>query len=167
MSCLEARVVSPQGSPATSPSAARIGKRSSSPWPTGLCIFASSRENLEDAGVRILAYCLMTNHIHMVAVPARADSLAVLFRRANGRYAQAMNIRRGRSGHLWQARFLSCPMAERHPGSACVMWNPILAGLGSQRDRRTTGIRAQLHICLGRGTFGRAGYGFLGALRRN
>jgi putative transposase len=47
------------------------------------------REHQADAGVRILAYCLMTNHIHFVAIPEREDSLAVLFGRANGRYAQA------------------------------------------------------------------------------
>ena len=49
-----------------------------------------------DAGVRILAYCLMTNHVHLVVVPERADSLAVLFRRVHGSYAQALNTRRGR-----------------------------------------------------------------------
>ena len=34
------------------------------------------RENLEEAGVRILAYCLMTNHVHFVLVPDRDDSLS-------------------------------------------------------------------------------------------
>ena len=89
------------------------------------------RQNLADTGVRILAYCLMTNHVHLVAVPDRADSLAVLFGRVNGRYAQAVNIRRGRSGHLWQARYYSCPMSERHFWIALryVEANPCRAGL--------------------------------------
>lgn len=46
------------------------------------------RENLSDAGVKVLAYCLMSNHVHFVVVPDREDSLAVLFARANGRYAR-------------------------------------------------------------------------------
>ena len=52
------------------------------------------RENIEQAGVQVLAYCLMTNHVHFVVVPEREDSLSVLFGRADGRYAQAVNIRK-------------------------------------------------------------------------
>jgi putative transposase len=38
---------------------------------------------LADAEVRILAFCLMTNHVHLVAVPERSDSLSVLLRRVH------------------------------------------------------------------------------------
>ncbi len=72
------------------------------------------RGELEDAGVRVLAYCLMTNHVHWVVVAGRADSLAVLFRRVHGRYAQYLNTRRHRSGHLWQQRYFSCPLSDSH-----------------------------------------------------
>jgi putative transposase len=34
-------------------------------------------EQLADAGCRVLAYCLMTNHVHLVVVAERPDSLAV------------------------------------------------------------------------------------------
>jgi putative transposase len=89
-------------------------------------------ENLAEAGARILAYCLMSNHVHFVVMPERDDSLAMLFARANGRYAQAVNIRRGRScGHLWQARFHSCAMSDSHFWVALryVEENPCRAGL--------------------------------------
>ena len=39
------------------------------------------RENLEDAHTRLLGWCVMTNHVHLVAMPAREDSLAILLRR--------------------------------------------------------------------------------------
>jgi len=39
------------------------------------------RQNLEDAGVGLLGWCLMTNHIHLIALPERGDSLSVLLRR--------------------------------------------------------------------------------------
>jgi len=42
------------------------------------------QENLSDAGVRILGYCLMSNHVHLVAVPAKEDSLSILLRRVHG-----------------------------------------------------------------------------------
>jgi len=72
------------------------------------------REQLAHAEVRVLAYCLMTNHVHLVVVAERADSLAVLFRRVHGRYSQYLNTRRRRSGHLWQQRYFSCPLAASH-----------------------------------------------------
>jgi putative transposase len=69
--------------------------------------------------------------VHFVVIPEREDSLALLFGRANGRYAQAINIRKGRSGHLWQARYHSCVMSESHfwIGLRYVEANPCRAGL--------------------------------------
>jgi putative transposase len=89
------------------------------------------RCNLADAGVRLLAYCLMTNHIHLVAVPEREDSLAVLLRRVHGRYAQYFNTRYGRAGHLWQNRFFACALGHTHLWSALayVELNPVRAGV--------------------------------------
>lgn len=94
------------------------------------------RESQLEAGVRVLAYCLMTNHVHFVVVPEREDSLAILFGRANGRYAQALNIRKGRSGHLWQARYRSCVMSESHLwlGIRYVEQNPCRAGIAKQPE---------------------------------
>ena len=104
------------------------------------------RENLDDAGVRVLAYCLMTNHIHFIVVPSREDSLAVLFGRANGRFAQASNIERGRCGHLWQARFHSCPMSQTHLwiGLRYVEENPPRRDRGFPADYRWSSAAAHL-----------------------
>ena len=38
----------------------------------------------------------MTNHLHLVAVPEREESLSILLRRVHGRYAQYYNARWGR-----------------------------------------------------------------------
>ena len=89
------------------------------------------KANSERAGVRILAYCLMPNHIHLVAVPEEEGSLAVALRRTHGRYAQYLNARKLRCGHLWQNRFYSCALDERHLWMALsyVERNPVRAGL--------------------------------------
>jgi putative transposase len=89
------------------------------------------RDQLQDAAVRVLAYCLMNTHVHLVVVPQRADSLAILFRRVHGRYAQYVNTRRRRSGHLWQQRYYSCPLSESHLWIALryVEQNPCRAGM--------------------------------------
>ena len=89
------------------------------------------RENLADAGVSLLAWCLMTNHVHLVAVPSRADSLSLLLRRVHGRYAQYYNARWGRTGHLWQNRFFACALGPSHLWTALayVERNPVRAGM--------------------------------------
>ena len=105
------------------------------------------RENMEQAGVQVLAYCLMTNHVHFVVVPEREDSLSVLFGRANGRYAQAVNIRKGRCGHLWQARYHSCAMSETHfwVGLRYVEMNPCRAAMvKSAQEYRWSSAKAHM-----------------------
>jgi putative transposase len=88
-------------------------------------------EQRREAGVRVLAWCQMTNHVHWLVVPEGEDSLAVLFRRVHGRYAQYLNARRGRTGHLWQNRYFSCAVARERDWMALryVEWNPVRAGI--------------------------------------
>lgn len=59
----------------------------------------------------VQAYCLMTNHVHLVATPRQAESLALAIGRTNWLYTQYINRVHGRSGHLWQNRFFSCAVA--------------------------------------------------------
>ena len=95
------------------------------------------REQARFTDVLVLAYCLMPNHIHLIAVPFDEDSLAVLLRRVHGRFAQYFNARRARCGHLWQNRFYSCPTGPAHlwPALRYVESNPVRAGLvKSQAD---------------------------------
>jgi putative transposase len=94
-------------------------------------------EYSRQSGVGILAYCLMPNHIHLIAVPEEEDSLSICLRRTHGRYAQYHNARRVRSGHLWQNRFYSCAMEECHLWNAIryVELNPVRAGLAESPER--------------------------------
>jgi putative transposase len=105
------------------------------------------QENLEDAAVRVLAWTLMTNHVHWVLVPEREDSLEVLIRRVAGRYAQYLNARKGRTGHLWERRFFSCPVDPRREDLVIryVEWNPVRAGMVEEpEDHRWSSARAHL-----------------------
>jgi REP-associated tyrosine transposase len=81
--------------------------------------------------LRVLAYCLMTNHVHIVAIPETERSMANTFRHAHGRFSQYWNTARQRSGHLWQNRYYSCPVEESAAGRviAYVENNPVRAGM--------------------------------------
>jgi len=61
-------------------------------------------------GLIIDGFCLMTNHLHIIATPRKEDSLAKTMGRTNLLYAKYINYMHGRGGHLWQNRFFSCPM---------------------------------------------------------
>ena len=82
-------------------------------------------------GTRIWAYCLMTNHVHFIAVPETGDGLARTFSQVHRRNALDANRRRGRLGHLWQERFYSCALDDAHLYAAVryVERNPVRAGL--------------------------------------
>ena len=81
--------------------------------------------------VEILAYCLMTNHIHIIAVPSTEDGLQKIFKPLHMRYAQRINRARGWKGYLWQGRFFSSPLDEAYLWAAIryVERNPVRAKL--------------------------------------
>jgi putative transposase len=62
------------------------------------------QEQARKYGREILAYCLMTNHVHPVAIPHERESLAQAIGRTHFRYTQYLNRFHRRSGPLWQGR---------------------------------------------------------------
>ncbi|AJE02705.1 transposase [Geobacter pickeringii] len=81
--------------------------------------------------VAIWAYCLMPNHVHLIAVPESEDALRRGIGEAHRRYSRMVNFRENWRGHLWQGRFASFPMDETYLLAAAryVEMNPVVAGL--------------------------------------
>ena len=79
----------------------------------------------------LLAYTLMPTHVHFIGIPRKEDSLAKSFKAIHGRYAQFFNRKHNQRGHLWQDRFYSCVLDEKHLyfGVKYVERNPVEAGL--------------------------------------
>ncbi len=79
----------------------------------------------------LLGYCLMSNHVHLMVIPERLDSLALTLKNAHGRYATHGNVGHHSSGHVWQGRYYCCPLDEAHLWAALryVERNPVRAGL--------------------------------------
>ena len=103
-------------------------------------------EESEEHGVRVDGYCLMTNHMHLIATPKSEDSLARAFGRTHFRYTQYVNRLHRRSGHLWQNRFYSCALDEEHywTAMAYVEQNAVRARL-VRRPWRYTWSSAAAH----------------------
>ena len=98
-------------------------------------------------GVRIWAYCLMPNYVHLIVVPDNIASLSKFVGETHRRYARYINRRQDWSGHLWQERFYSTAMNEAHcfTGVRYIAQNPVRAGLVEHPEQwRWSSARAHL-----------------------
>ena len=86
-----------------------------------------------------MGYCLMSNHVHLVMVPDRADALAAALKQTHGRYAAYWSTKHGSSGHVWQGRYYSCPLDQPHLWEALryTELNPVRAGMVTEADAWT------------------------------
>lgn len=86
------------------------------------------------AGVEVWGYCLMPNHVHIVAAPATKESLSAAVGETNRRYTWAINRREKWTGYLWQGRFASFPMDSDYfvTCSRYVGLNPVRANLAAR-----------------------------------
>jgi putative transposase len=97
--------------------------------------------------VEIWAYCLMPNHVHLIAVPQSVDGLRRAIGEAHRRYTRMVNFREGWRGHLWQGRFASFVLDENYLLTAAryIELNPVRAGLvNSPRQYRWSSAAAHL-----------------------
>jgi putative transposase len=97
--------------------------------------------------VGILAWCLMTNHVHLIAVPEDERALARAIGEAHKRYSRMRNFEEGVRGYLFQGRFGSCVLDEKHLAAAVryVENNPVRAGM-VKRAWEYPWSSAKLHI---------------------
>lgn len=89
------------------------------------------KEETERFDVEVLAWCLMDNHVHFIAIPRHETSLAKSFGEAHKKYTRMKNLADGTAGYLFQGRFGSCVLDEFHLLAAVryVESNPVRAGI--------------------------------------
>jgi REP-associated tyrosine transposase len=82
-------------------------------------------------GLRVWAYCLMSNHVHLIVVPEGGDSMSRTVQAANSLYVRVAREDHEVTGHIWQSRYYSCPLDPAHLWEAVryVERNPVRAGL--------------------------------------
>lgn len=97
-------------------------------------------------GVSLHAYCLMTNHVHLVLTAPTAAELGGLMQDMGRRYVQYVNRTYKRSGGLWQGRYKSsCIQTERYllTCQRYVELNPVRAEMvKAPGDYRWSSYRA-------------------------
>ena len=99
--------------------------------------FQYYRENLiefkKQFGCKVYAYCLMTNHVHLIVNPGKnPESLSLLMKRLAGRQTRYVNKLEKRSGSLWEGRYKSSIISSKEYLLACCRYielNPLRAGL--------------------------------------
>ena len=94
------------------------------------------KEVLLDASRRhelaIHAYVLMTNHLHLLASPASAESLPKTMQSLGRRYVQYFNYRYRRTGTLWEGRYRATVVDAESYLFECMRYielNPVRAGM--------------------------------------
>jgi putative transposase len=83
-------------------------------------------------GCAVHAYCLMTNHVHLLVTPSSTEGCQAMMKGLGQRYAQYFNRTYGRSGPLWDGRYYACVAESSFYVLACYRYielNPVRAGL--------------------------------------
>jgi putative transposase len=102
--------------------------------------------------VAVYAYCLMTNHVHLILVPKKhGDSISRLMRRLSARQGRRVNRLEQRIGTLWSGRFKSSVIDTDNYLLACLRYvelNPVRAGIVNRpEDYRWSSYTQRVGIC--------------------
>jgi len=91
-------------------------------------------EECERFQLEILAWCLMRSYVHLVGVPAAEQALARAVGNAHRRYTRMRNFDEGVRGYLFQGRFSSCAMDERHliASARYALLDPVVSRLAKR-----------------------------------
>jgi putative transposase len=83
-------------------------------------------------GCAVHAYCLMTNHVHLLLTPEAITSASLMMKNLGQRCVQRINRTYRRSGTLWEGRFKSCLAQDEGYALNCYRYvelNPVRAGM--------------------------------------
>lgn len=86
-------------------------------------------------GVKVHAYVLMTNHVHLLLTPKREDSISLTMQSIGRRYVQYINKEYRRTGTLWESRHKASLVDEDNYLLTCMRYielNPVRTNMVEQ-----------------------------------
>jgi putative transposase len=116
--------------------------------PSYLATLCEFREKL---GMQVYAYCLMTNHVHLIVNPGNdAANLSLLMKRLAGRHTRRLNQLKRRTGTSWEGRFKCSPIESSTYLLACARYvdlNPVRAHIVRRpEDYEWSSYRARIGL---------------------
>lgn len=90
------------------------------------------KQAVDGCGCAVHAYVLMTNHVHLLLTPARADSVGCLFQSLGRHYVRYVNETYQRHGGLWEGRYKCNVIESQAYLLSCMRYielNPVRAGM--------------------------------------
>jgi len=90
------------------------------------------KQAADSCGCAVHAYVLMTNHVHLLLTPERADSVGRLFQGLGRHYVRYINMTYQRHGSLWEGRYKCNVIESQAYFLRCMRYielNPVRAGM--------------------------------------
>jgi putative transposase len=87
--------------------------------------------------VEVWAWCLMSNHVHLLLSPKEIDGLAKVMQQVARNYSFGINKKQGWTGRLWEVRYYSCVVEKEvylWTVSGYIEMNPVRAGIVSKAE---------------------------------
>lgn len=85
---------------------------------------------IHDYEIQLLSYCVMDNHVHLVAYYKKIDELSSFMKRINTAYAKWYNDHKDRVGYVFRNRYKTEQILDYHHLYACINYvhnNPVKA----------------------------------------
>lgn len=88
------------------------------------------KKNSEEYAIKIIAYCIMNNHVHLLVYSEEVQKISKMMQKINTAYAKYYNDCNERVGYVFRDRYLSQPIKTQIQLINCVKYihdNPVKA----------------------------------------
>ena len=96
------------------------------------------QEKITDYDINLICYCVMDNHVHLVANYKDVDELSTFMKRLNTAYAKWYNDHKGRVGYVFRDRYKTEQILDYHHLYSCIIYvhnNPVKAKIVSKPEQ--------------------------------